>query len=186
MRLFKGFQKVKPETAAVPGVALSDLARMRTSDLLALHAEIGAKLRDRGVTRSANNPTGDYGEYLFSKAFGWQLASNSNAKFDAVDTAGNTYQIKARRMTGGNHISRQLGVIRNLTDGGFDYLAAVLLRPNYEVERGLIIPHSALAPISRYSEHQNGWILRLDDAHWSVAGVVDATAALRGAALQLD
>lgn len=159
---------------------------MRTSELLQLHAEIGTVLRDRNVVRSANNPTGDYGEYLFAKAFGWSLASNSTAKFDAVDRAGKTYQIKARRMTRGTHISRQLGVLRNLPDGGFDFLAAVLLRENYEVERGLIMPHSAIEPISRFSKHQNGWILRLDDAHWEVEGVLDVTHALREAASLLE
>lgn len=158
---------------------------MRTSALLELHAKIGALLRDRQVLRSANNPTGDYGEHLFAKAFGWSLASNSTASFDAVDQRGKTYQIKARRMTRGSHISRQLGVLRNLPDGGFDFLAAVLLRENYEVERGLIMPHAAIEAISKYSSHQNGWILRLDDAHWAINGVIDATDALREAASKL-
>lgn len=177
-------KKAKPDATVGREAATADLAAMRTSELLALHADIGAALKERGVTRSANNPTGDYAEHLFAKAFGWTLASN--AKFDATDRQGRTYQIKARRMTRGTHVSRQLGVLRNLQDGGFDYLAAVLLRANYEVERGIIIPHSAIEPISRYSEHQNGWILRLDDAHWSVAGAVDATLALRDAAAKLE
>jgi len=43
------------------------------SALLELHGDVLAELRRREVVRSANNPTGDYGELLFSKAFGWTL-----------------------------------------------------------------------------------------------------------------
>ena len=38
------------------------------AELLALHAGIMAELRKREVLRSANNPTGDFAEYLFCSA----------------------------------------------------------------------------------------------------------------------
>lgn len=39
---------------------------LSVAELLVLHAEIGEELRERGVVRSANNPTGDLAEYLFA------------------------------------------------------------------------------------------------------------------------
>ncbi len=44
---------------------MADLGRLTPLELLRLHARVAAALRDRGVTRTANNPTGDYGELLF-------------------------------------------------------------------------------------------------------------------------
>jgi hypothetical protein len=63
---------------------LPDLTLMTAAQLLALHAQIGEELRERGVVRSANNPTGDFAEYLFCAAFGWQQAPNSERGFDAT------------------------------------------------------------------------------------------------------
>ena len=45
--------------------AVKDLDELSPLELLRLHARVAAALRDRGVTRTANNPTGDYGELLF-------------------------------------------------------------------------------------------------------------------------
>ena len=38
---------------------------------------------EREVLRSASNPSVDYAELLFSKAFGWQLQNNSSVGYDA-------------------------------------------------------------------------------------------------------
>ncbi|WP_258599834.1 hypothetical protein [Mesorhizobium sp. AR10] len=100
-----------------------DLTDAPVSALLELHGDLLAELRRRKIVRSANNPTGDYGELLFSRAFGWTLNSNSSADADAIDTEGVRYQIKCRKLEtlGG---SRQLGFIRRLPDRPFDRLAA--------------------------------------------------------------
>ncbi|NIJ42358.1 hypothetical protein FHS78_002652 [Parvibaculum indicum] len=63
-----------------------------------MHAEIMEELRARGILRSANNPTGDLAEHLFCKAFGWQIASNSEKGFDATGEQGRRIQIKGRRL----------------------------------------------------------------------------------------
>jgi hypothetical protein len=75
-----------------------DLTNVPVSALLALHGNLLAELRRRSVVRSANNPTGDYGALLFSRAFGWTLNSNSSADADAIDGHGIKYQIKCRRL----------------------------------------------------------------------------------------
>jgi hypothetical protein len=85
-----------------------DLAALSAPELLSLHGRVADMLRERGVTRSSNNPTGDLAEHLFCKAFGWQQENNSKAQFDAVAPNGDKYQIKGRRVTRHNK-SRQLG-----------------------------------------------------------------------------
>jgi hypothetical protein len=109
--------------------------------LLALHARLADQLRARGITRSANNPTGDLAEYLFCKAFGWKQAGKSNANVDAIGSDGTRYQIKGRRITRYNH-SRQLSAIRDLGGGNFNFIAAVLFNEDYTVMRAALIPHS--------------------------------------------
>jgi hypothetical protein len=42
-----------------------DLTNAPVSALLELHGDVLAELRRREIVRSANNPTGDYGELLF-------------------------------------------------------------------------------------------------------------------------
>lgn len=91
---------------------IMDLAGLSAPELLALHARVADALRERGITRSSNNPTGDLAEHLFCKAFGWQQENNSKAHFDAIAANGDKYQIKGRRITRHNN-SRQLGAIRD-------------------------------------------------------------------------
>src|SRR5271169_3906575 len=113
-------------------LAEMNLAEMTPPELLALHAKLADELRTRGVTRSANNPTGDLAEYLFCKAFGWEQAGNSHANVDAIGSDGTRYQIKARRITRYNN-SRQLSAIRDLGGGHFDFIAGALFNEDYTV-----------------------------------------------------
>ena len=87
---------------------------LSVAELLVLHAQIGEELRERGVVRSANNPTGDLAEYLFCRAFGWQQAPNSERGYDATGADGTRYQIKGRRIHHRNK-SRQLSAIRDIS-----------------------------------------------------------------------
>ena len=102
-----------------------DTSQLTSPELLKLHAGIAEELRKRGISRSANNPTGELAEYLFCKAFGWTLAGNSMANIDAVGKDGSRYQIKGRRTTRHGK-ARQLSAIRDLAGGHFDFLAGIL------------------------------------------------------------
>ena len=150
-------------------------------DLLQLHGRIIDELRARDVVRTGNAPLGDYAEWLFSKAYSWQLERNSSAGHDAVDTARSRYQIKARRLARAGRGTRQLSVLRNLDDGKFDMLAAVLFAADYSVFRAALIPIAIVRERSTKVPHVNGWRFLLDDAVWSLAGVVDSTAVLQQA-----
>lgn len=161
---------------------MTELGILTSSQLLALHAEIMEELRVRGVTRSSNNPTGDLAEYLFCKAFGWEQAGNSNPNIDAIGEDGSRYQIKGRRVTRHNK-SRQLSAIRNLPDGHFDCLAAVLFGEDYGVMRAAIIPFEIVTGRATYIAHTNSHKFMLRDDVWDVPDVRDVTVELRAVSL---
>jgi hypothetical protein len=161
-----------------------DLTNVPVSDLLELHGDLLAELRRRKIVRSANNPAGDYGELLFSRAFGWTLNGNASADADAIDSEGIRYQIKCRRLTTPQG-SRQLSFIRRLPNRPFDRLAAVLLDAKFRVFRGAIIPYEIVVPRAGYVDSVKGWRFMLRDSIWEIDGVTDATADLRLAELKM-
>ena len=152
---------------------LSDLS---VSEILALHSDTLTALRDRGVIRSANNPTGDLAEYLFCKTFGWKQAKRSVKAYDAKDTENRRIQIKARRLTP-ESTSRQLSGFRSLS--GFEILAAVLLDEQYQVQRGLLLPADVVRQKVKPDGHTNSHILRLTDALWDLPEAKDVTSELQ-------
>lgn len=155
-----------------------DLSGLTPPELLVLHSEVADELRRRGITRSANNPTGDLAEYLFCKAFGWTQAGNSQPNVDAIGPDGIRYQIKGRRTTRFNK-SRQLSAIRDMAGSHFDYLAGVLFNENYTIMRAAVIPHAVASARATYVEHTNSHRFLLRDDIWNAADVRDVTEELR-------
>lgn len=156
---------------------IKDWISYTTADILQLYSDALEELRRREVLRSANNPSGDYGELLFSRAFGWKLENNSSSGFDAIDANSVRYQIKCRRITPRNP-SRQLSYIRNLTANPFDVLAGVLLDQNFRVLRAATIPVAVIQEKAAYVEHVNAWRMILRDSVWDIPGVQDVTGEL--------
>lgn len=161
-----------------------DLTNLSVRTLLELHGDLLAELRRRNIVRSANNPTGDYGELLFAKAFGWTLNGNSSADADALDSDGIRYQIKCRRLATSQR-SRQLGFIRRLPDRPFDRLAAVLLDEKFRVLRAAIIPYEVLLPRASYVDSVKAWRFMLSNSVWDIDGVADVTPALKAIELTI-
>ena len=128
--------------------------------------------------RTKNNPVGDYAEWLVSTLMGFELASNSNCGFDALDNAVKRYQIKARYITPDNK-SRRLGVIWNLNDANFDQVIAVRFDKDYSVEVALMVPHEVIADYATYRERVNGHIMHLRGKILSDSPVVDITNRLK-------
>lgn len=134
--------------------------KYRDKELLKLWSMLMNEMRSRGLVRSNNNPTGDYAEKIVSEKLGLKLAGGSNKGFDAVDSKGIRYQIKARRMTS-QKTSRQLSVIRNLAAKDFDYLLAAIFDSEFSLKQLWKIPHGLLKHYATFREHQNGHILIL-------------------------
>lgn len=74
------------------------LAKHSVSDLLSLYSRVMRELEVRKVARTANNPAGNYAEWLAAKALRLDLATNST-RYDAEDAAGRRYEIKGVRRT---------------------------------------------------------------------------------------
>lgn len=158
------------------------LKEMAAGQLLALHAEITEELRDRAIVRSSNNPVGDFAEFLFVNAFGWDQSGNSHKSVDAIDQQGVKYQIKGRRPTKHNK-SRQLSFIRQLDLAHFDFLAGVIFNEDYSIYRAALVPHQYVLENSRYSSHANGWLFQLKDEVWLDPSVRDVTGSLHAVQL---
>ncbi len=133
------------------------------SQLLQLYAAVMEELRERGVVRSSNNPVSDYAEKIIAARLNLTLVRGSNRGFDAQDSNGTRYQIKARRNTRHNR-SRQLGVIRDLDSKDFDYLLAGIFDESFNLKELWKIPHERIKVHARYGKHQNGHILHLRGA----------------------
>lgn len=151
-----------------------ELTTLTVPQLLALHSGIGEELRQRGVVRSANNPTGDLAEYLFCQAFGWTHAPNSERGFDATGSDATRYQIKGRRVHRRNK-SRQLSAIRNLSSRPFDVLAGVLFDDDFRIMRAALVPFEVVKRRATFVAHTNSSKLMLRDEIWEDAGVKDVT-----------
>ena len=157
---------------------MTNIAKLPTSDLLALYANIINELRSRGFTRSENSPVGDLAEYLFCKAFNWERAGNSKANLDAVDSQGKRYQIKARRLTHRN-TSRQLSAIRDLHGNHFDMLAGVLFKEDFGILRAALVPRAIVVDRARFQQLTNSYRFFLRNDVWDMQGVRDVTEELR-------
>lgn len=142
---------------------MKDFKKYSAIQLLQQQAAIIDELIKRGVVRTRNNPVADYGEYVVAQALNLDLQNNSHTGFDAADSKGVRFQIKARRITP-ERKSKQLGVIRNLKKKDFDYLIAVIFNHDFNVDSCYKIPIGIIAKYSRYSKHQNGHILILKGA----------------------
>lgn len=104
-------------------MTLPSLTSLTIQELLATHSAVLDELKRQEVIRSKNNPTGDYAEWLIQEKLGLKLTETSAKGYDATDSNGLRYQIKARRVTHDNR-STQLGVIRNLKSADFHFLIA--------------------------------------------------------------
>lgn len=163
-----------------PAKSNFDLSTLSVSELLSLHTGIGEALRERGIVRSANNPTGDLAEYLFCQAFGWVQAPNSERGFDATGPDGTRYQIKGRRIHRRNK-SRQLSAIRDLPGKHFDVLAAVLFDDDFRIMRAALVSFEIVERRASYVAHTNSSKFMLRDDVWSEPDVEDVTTEIKNA-----
>ena len=137
-----------------------DLTRSSERELLQLHSAIISELKLRGVVRTMNNPLGDYTEWLVAKALNLELAGNSTACYDGLDSGGTRFQIKGRRITPDSP-SKQLSAIRNLDAKEFDCLAAVVFDQHYDIMDAVLVPHEVVTEYATYRKHVNAHILHL-------------------------
>lgn len=122
--------------------------------LLREYQAILDSLRDLGVITTRDSPISGYGQWLICRALDAAPLENSYKGVDAVTKDGQRLQIKTRWLVGPK-ASRQLGAIRNLDDGLFDFMAAVLLDSDFEVQEAYLIPHSTVVRCSTVVRHSH-------------------------------
>lgn len=129
-------------------------------ELMNMYKEVLYELKNREVVRTNNNPLGDYAEWLVNKTYGYQLEKNSKAGFDAKDENGIRYQIKSRWERGSEtKTGRELNVLRDYEMNLFDYLIALIFDNDFNVKEAYMIPYEIIPKYSKYSDHQNGYIV---------------------------
>ena len=137
---------------------LPDLNRLSPIDLLQLSGRIIDELRDRGITRTGNNPLADYTEWMISQAYGFSLSPRSTKGYDAIDLDGKKVEIKARRITKRTP-SRQLSSIRKFDEELFDYLICVIYDQDFDIDCALRIPREVIEEKAIFKQHTNSYAL---------------------------
>lgn len=130
----------------------TDVGSLLVARLLGLYRAILRALRERGVTRTDNAPTGDYAEYLTAAAYGGQLSDPSQRGWDVRAGDGRRLQVKGRVNR------RQLGVIRSFD---FDALIVVLFDNDYRIEHAVELPPETAKAYASWREHVNGFVLNV-------------------------
>lgn len=135
-----------------------NLKELEIKELLRLQASITNELMRRKVVRTQNNPLGDYTEWLVAKSLNLELAANSKAGYDGIDSDGAKIQIKGRRVTPKSK-SCQLSAIRKYEEKDFDALVAIIFDENFDILNAVLIPHETIGKYASYREHVNAHIL---------------------------
>jgi hypothetical protein len=152
---------------------------MTPSELLQLHSAVLDEMRGQEIIRSRNNPTGDYAEWLVADRLHLKLEGNSSKGHDATDASGKRYQIKARQAAR-KQKAPLFSVMRELEQGHFDFLVAVVFDSEWNVSYGALISHAHVAPLCAFRARVNGQ-MRLAQSALGIAGVQEITALLRAA-----
>ena len=156
-----------------------NVTRLSAAELLRLHASVSGELRRRKVCRSGNNPVADYAEGLVAKALRLTLATGSTTGYDATDSKGRRYEIKARRLTPPGKATI-LSAIRGMEKRHFEFLVAVIFGEDYSVRRAVQIPYDSVVGIAKFRPHVNAHVLMIRDI-WDAKGARDITAKIADA-----
>jgi len=140
-----------------------DLSNASNRQLLCLHGDVLAALKQRAVVRTRNAPSADYAEWLVADRLHLTLLGNSHEGYDATDAYNTRYQIKSRWLNTPKAL-RQLSPIRNLASRLFDYLIVVLFSSDFGVQEAYQMPIEVIGDYARYSKHINGHILVMKGA----------------------
>lgn len=156
---------------------------LATAHLLSAYRGILRELKNRGVIRTTNAPTGDYAEFLIARLLGVELAPNSSKSWDVRAPDGKTLQVKSRVITNPRALGeRQLSPFRSFA---FDEVAIVLFDDDYWLWRAVRIPVAVAQERSTFRSHVNGHVLFAKDQLLEDPQAIDITDELRAVAGEL-
>jgi len=156
---------------------MNSFEKMSEIELLQIHGAVIDELQRRRIVRTRNNPIGDYTEWLVCMRLQLEMQDNSQASYDAIDSAGIRYQIKGRHSEAK---SVQFSAIRNLEQKGFDFVIAVIFKDDYSIRLAVKLSHVAVLQHTTYRKHVNAHILILTNKIIGQEGVTDISHELGG------
>lgn len=163
----------------------ADVAGTPTRTLLRLYASTLTELLRRKVIRTRNAPAGDLAELLVARAYGGDLAQNSEKSWDVRSGDDRLLQVKCRVVSERpQHGQLGLSPFRSFD---FDAVVIVLLgEQTYDVVQATELPVAAVKENSRHVRHVNGFRLHATPAILAHPSAVDVTDRLRAALDSLD
>jgi hypothetical protein len=85
----------------------------------------------------------DYAEVLVAEALGGKRLSRINKGHDVVTTAYGRVEVKCRQLPSGGRIEERVEIGTG-KEGGFEFLAVVIFRPDFSVKGAVLIPYAAV------------------------------------------
>lgn len=132
---------------------MKDLRSSTVSGLLNQYEDALAELKRRKVIRTKNAPLGDLAEKCATYVYGGDLERNSNATFDLMTPNGKRVQIKSRRLSDTNPLSRRFSGMRSLE---FDWCLFLLVDGDQVVQASEWSP-SEIERIGTWQENRLAW-----------------------------
>ena len=157
MRLkpFDGVVRQRPPYSATlaPPVLPFDPANLSIRQWLAGSVAVIDKLLRRGLVRTRNAPLGDLAESIALRAYGGELAPNSEKSYDLLIKDGTRIQVKARLVDPADRRSQQSSVFRSWN---FDLAVIVLLDARtYDIIWARELTSVETQELERRAEHTN-------------------------------
>jgi len=137
-----------------------DPSTRTTRDLLRDWAAIMRALRERGIIRTNNNPTGDIAEAIVREHYGGVRGGFTQAGWDVRTADGERLQVKAlRRTRNGNR--RNLSPIR---DRDYDAVIVVIFDEDFRVDHALKLSRQLVESMFPHKPYVNGRIVTVTQA----------------------
>ncbi|WP_146240256.1 DUF6998 domain-containing protein [Curtobacterium sp. MCSS17_008] len=137
------------------------------------------ELLRRGLIRTRNSPLGDLAESLALRAYGGELAPNSEKSFDLWVADGRRLQVKARLVRFGDKRSQTFSAFRS-----WDFDAALFLlfdATTYDLSWAREVDRSETEALGRRVEHTNSYAILVRRVQGAGIDVTDqVTAAYEG------
>lgn len=139
-------------------------------ELVLAFAQAFRALRERGIVRTNNMPTGEIAERLVASRLGVAPAPGNTHGYDVLAND-IRYQVKGHRVLPGKR-GKHYGAVRNLDGHEFDVLVAVHLDIDFAPIEAFAVRWETVKELSRYNAHVRGHTLAiLSERSLSLEGI---------------
>lgn len=148
-----------------------DPAALTVRELLASSVAVIDELLRRGLIRTRNSPLGDLAESLALRAYGGELAPNSEKSFDLRASDGRRLQVKARLVRPGDTRSQTFSAFRS-----WDFEAALFLlfdATTYDLSWAREVGRAETEALGRRVEHTNSFAILVRQVQAAGVDVTD-------------